>query len=95
MIKSIKTENANVEKEKAYINEYMNMMQHGHSHNNENYENIDMAFAEGMMEHHQMAVDMAEIIIKYGEDEQVKKLAENIIDTQKKEIEEMNNFLNS
>ena len=47
------------------------------------------------MEHHQMAVDMAEIIIKYGEDEQVKKLAENIIDTQKKEIEEMNNFLNS
>ena len=67
----------------------------GHSHNNENYEHIDMAFAEGMMEHHQMAVDMAEIIIKYGEDEQVKKLAENIIDTQKKEIEEMNNFLNS
>lgn len=95
MVKSINTENANTDNEKAYINEYMNMMQHGHSHNNANYENIDMAFAEGMMKHHQMAIDMAEIIIKYGEDEQVKRLAENIIETQKKEIEEMNNFLNS
>ena len=95
MIKSIKTESSNTENEKAYINEYMNMMQHGHSHNNTNYENIDMAFAEGMIQHHQMAVDMAEIIIKYSEDDQVKKLAENIIKTQKKEIEEMNVFLNS
>lgn len=93
MIKTIKAENTGNENAKKYAEEYVNMMQQGHSHNN-NYDSIDKMFANGMIEHHQMAVDMSEIILKYGEDEEVKRLAENIIETQKKEVEEMNNFLN-
>ncbi len=94
MVKSIKAENTGNENSRMYTEEYVNMMEHSHSHS-ENYDSIDKVFASGMREHHQMAVDMSEIILKYSEKEEVKKLAENIIETQKKEIEEMNNYLNS
>ncbi len=94
MLKSIKSENTGDETSRMYTEEYVNMMEHSHSHS-VNYDSIDKIFAGGMSEHHQMAVDMSEIILKYSKNEEVKKLAENIIETQKKEIEEMNNFLNS
>ncbi len=84
----------NSENEKSYIEEYNVAMQNSHSHNTSGYESIDKAFAEGMTEHHQMAVDMSEIIVKYGENPQVRELANSIIETQQKEIEQMQNFIN-
>lgn len=95
MIKSISESGENdAAKEASYLKEYNQIMHNGHSHSQNNYENVDMAFAEGMIEHHQMAVDMANLVLKYGNNEEVKKLAENIVEVQKKEIEEMNSFLN-
>lgn len=85
---------ADSEKEKLYIEEYNTAMQNSHSHNMMEYDSIDKAFADGMTEHHQMAVDMSEVIVKYSENPQVKELANNIIETQKKEIEQMQNFMN-
>lgn len=94
-IKSIKESGVTDENnEEKYLEEYNQIMHNNHTHSERNYNNVDMAFAEGMIEHHQMAVDMADLILKYGSNEDVRKLAENIIDAQKKEIEEMNNFLN-
>lgn len=43
--------------------------------------------------HHQMAVDMAEIVLKYTDDEELTAFADNIITQQKKEIKEMRSYL--
>lgn len=56
---------------------------------------VDAAFAEGMMMHHQMAVDMAEAILNYSEDEEVQTLSHAIIEAQEKEIREMQEILTS
>lgn len=83
------------EKADAYQDEYTHLMHTSHSHSVNEYSSVDQAFADGMIEHHQMAVDMANLILKYSDNEEVKTLAENIISTQEKEIEEMNNFINA
>lgn len=57
-------------------------------------EDADMAFAKGMLPHHQGAVAMAEVQIKYGKDKQMRKLAQDIIDAQKSEIDLMQNWIN-
>lgn len=53
----------------------------------------DMAFARGMLPHHIGAVDMAKIELKYGTDEEMRKLAQDIIDAQQPEIKIMQNWI--
>ncbi|MGP5495111.1 CopM family metallochaperone [Psychrobacter celer] len=53
----------------------------------------DMAFARGMLPHHIGAVDMANVQLKYGTDEEMRQLAQSIIDTQQAEIELMQNWI--
>ncbi len=60
-----------------------------------NYNDPDAAFAQGMLGHHIGAVDMAEIQLKYGTDEEMRQLAQEIIDAQQPEIEQMQNWLAS
>lgn len=56
--------------------------------------NASVDFLMGMIPHHESAVAMAESLLKYGgENEEIKKLAEDIIDVQNKEIEEMNEMI--
>ena len=57
-------------------------------------EDADMAFAKGMLPHHEGAVAMAEIQLKYGKNEEMRKLAQEIIDAQKAEIDLMQNWIN-
>ncbi len=52
-------------------------------------EDPDLAFACGMTPHHQGAIGMAEAELEFGDDEQMKELARNIIDDQRREIEEL------
>ncbi|MGI8569122.1 MAG: DUF305 domain-containing protein [Methylocella sp.] len=47
-------------------------------------------FVMMMKPHHQAAVEMAEIYLKYGTDPMLTKMAKDIISSQKKEIAEMN-----
>lgn len=55
----------------------------------------DAAFAAGMVPHHQGAVEMAKLELVQGKDLVLRKLAENIVQTQQQEIEQMNRFLAS
>lgn len=52
--------------------------------------NASIDFLEGMIPHHESAVDMAESYLKYGgENQELKEMAESIIETQTDEIWQM------
>ena len=53
----------------------------------------DVAFAQGMLPHHQGAVEMARVELKYGKDPQMRKLAESIIAAQEAEIKQLQSWL--
>ncbi len=57
------------------------------------HEDADIAFIQGMIPHHQGAVDMANIILEHGDDEEAKELARNVIKAQEEEIAWMKNWL--
>ena len=50
---------------------------------------FDLDFANMMIPHHQSAVDMAQEYLPKAKDEKIKTMAQNIIASQKKEIEEL------
>jgi len=53
---------------------------------------FDRAFVDEMEPHHTGAVKMAEVVLESTEDAELRKLAEGIVSTQEREIEEMNSF---
>jgi uncharacterized protein (DUF305 family) len=53
----------------------------------------DVAFVRGMIPHHQAAIDMAKVVLQYGKDPQTRKLAEDVVREQQREIGEMQEWL--
>ena len=53
----------------------------------------DRDFLAGMIPHHQGAIDMAKVVLRYGKDPKIKAMAEKIIKDQEAEIAEMKAML--
>jgi uncharacterized protein (DUF305 family) len=55
--------------------------------------NPDVDFVRGMIPHHQGAIDMAKIQLAHGKDPALRKMAEQIVKEQEREIGEMQDWL--
>lgn len=55
--------------------------------------NADVDFAKSMIPHHQGAVEMAKVVLQFGKDAEIRKLAENIVSTQQAEISSLKDWL--
>lgn len=62
---------------RASMHEHMNVAPSG---------NPDVDFAANMIPHHEGAVEMAKVQLQYGKDPELRRLAEQIISSQEKEI---------
>jgi uncharacterized protein (DUF305 family) len=56
-------------------------------------EDADVAFACGMIAHHHGAIDMAQVLLDHGDDLQMRALAQEIMDAQVGEIQQMTQWL--
>lgn len=56
-------------------------------------DNVDVNFLQEMISHHEGAIGMVNNILKYTKDPELKKLAENILSTQNKGVEDMKSLL--
>ena len=53
----------------------------------------DVGFACGMIPHHQGAINMAEVELQHGDSDEMKEMAQKIIEAQKREIEELTQWI--
>lgn len=96
MIQQLEAEGKKEEtKELEYLKAYHKILEESMpSHSASTPTTVDEAFAEGMIKHHEMAVQMAETVLQYTDNEEVRHMAQNIIEMQNKEMTQMKEIIN-
>lgn len=56
-------------------------------------DSLDAAFLDGMLAHHQQAIDMANIVLERTKRPEIKQMAQDIISVQTKEVETIRGWL--
>ena len=79
------------EAQKGYMESMMKM--HGPMMAAHTIKDSDIAFVCGMIAHHQGAIDMADVVLKTGDNAEAKKMAEKTKKEQGQEIAEMKEWL--
>jgi uncharacterized protein (DUF305 family) len=77
--------------QKGYMQAMMKM--HGPMMAAHMVKDSDVAFICGMIAHHQGAIDMANVVLKTGDNAEAKKMAEKVVKEQGQEIAEMKQWL--
>jgi uncharacterized protein (DUF305 family) len=90
MVEDMTPKDSDAASTKAFKEAHMKMM---HDMHQTFTGNADVDFMNGMIPHHQGAIDMAKVQVKYGKDAETRKLAEQIIADQEKEIAQMKAWL--
>jgi uncharacterized protein (DUF305 family) len=80
--------------EQAAMNDYKAAMEKMHqAMMAANDADPDRAFALKMIEHHRGGIAMSEIVVKHGDDTEAKRMAQKTMDMQKKEVAELESWL--
>jgi uncharacterized protein (DUF305 family) len=53
----------------------------------------DIDFVKGMIPHHQGAIDMAKVVLGFGKDPEIRKIAESVVKAQETEIVQLSAWL--
>ncbi len=79
---------SDVKTEEDYLAAYNELISEDHylKHGTTATENIDQAYAQGMIIHHEMAVEMAKSILAYSINDDIRDFAEDIFELQQEEI---------
>lgn len=56
-------------------------------------DDADVDFARGMIAHHAGAIDMARVVLEFGDDPELKQLAEDVIEAQEGEVQFLQTWL--
>ena len=56
-------------------------------------DNAGADFARAMIQHHQGALDMAQVALQYAQDDEIRRIAQKTIDDQTKDIKELRSWL--
>lgn len=76
------------------MQDYMKSMQDMHQKMmSANDADPDRAFALKMIAHHQGGIDMARIVQQHGDDAEIKQMAQKTVEMQRKEIAELQSWL--
>lgn len=83
-----KTPLSDITTEETYLNSYNEILsEHQYfTHGTDTTQTVDMAFAEGIATHHQMAVDMANAILTTSVNDEIRDFAEDALEFQQNEI---------
>lgn len=86
---------ADTQSQPPHIMAYMDIMNKMHQAMSSGVQakNADVGFAKGMIPHHEGAIAMAKVQLRYGKDAEMKALAQKIVDAQQSEISVMQNWL--
>jgi len=76
---------------KAYVAESKSHSPHPHSATD--FKSIDTLFAVLMIPHHEQAIEMSNVYLKYSNDSKIKKIAETLIATQSSELEKLKKWV--